>query len=56
MPRGHVPFERKLVERGREVLEQLFPGFGKEMVGQGAMSGDVVDDAPSSSCPTATAA
>jgi 2-polyprenyl-6-methoxyphenol hydroxylase-like FAD-dependent oxidoreductase len=46
-PRKGVPQGRHahgLLARGREVLEQLFPGFSEEMVGQGAMFGDVVDD------------
>ncbi len=29
--------------RGREVLEQLFPGFTEEVVAQGANTGDIVD-------------
>jgi 2-polyprenyl-6-methoxyphenol hydroxylase-like FAD-dependent oxidoreductase len=33
-----------LLARGREVLEQLFPGLGEELVAQGAMHGDVVGD------------
>ena len=46
-PRKGVPQGRHahgLLARGREVLEQLFPGFSEEMVGQGAMFGDVVDE------------
>ncbi len=46
-PRKGVPQGRHahgLLARGREVLEQLFPGFSDEMVGQGAMFGDVVDE------------
>lgn len=46
-PRKGVPQGRHahgLLARGREVLEQLFPGFSEEMVGRGAMFGDVVDE------------
>lgn len=46
-PRKGVPQGRHahgLLARGREVLEQLFPGFSEEMVGQGAIFGDVVDE------------
>jgi 2-polyprenyl-6-methoxyphenol hydroxylase-like FAD-dependent oxidoreductase len=45
-PRKGVPQGRHthgLLARGREVLEQLFPGFTDEMVAQGAASGDIVD-------------
>jgi 2-polyprenyl-6-methoxyphenol hydroxylase-like FAD-dependent oxidoreductase len=45
-PRKGVPQGRHthgLLARGREVLEQLFPGFTEEMVAQGATTGDVVD-------------
>jgi len=45
-PRKGVPQGRHahgLLARGREVLEQLFPGFTEEMVAQGATSGDIVD-------------
>jgi 2-polyprenyl-6-methoxyphenol hydroxylase-like FAD-dependent oxidoreductase len=46
-PRKGAPQGRHahgLLARGREILEQLFPGFSEEMVGQGAMFGDVVDE------------
>jgi 2-polyprenyl-6-methoxyphenol hydroxylase-like FAD-dependent oxidoreductase len=33
-----------LLARGREALEELFPGLSEELVGQGATYGDVVDD------------
>ena len=45
-PRKGVPQRRHthgLLARGREVLEQLFPGFTAEMVAEGAVSGDVAD-------------
>ncbi len=45
-PRKGVPQGRHthgLLARGREVLEQLFPGFTDEMVAQGAVFGDIVD-------------
>jgi len=45
-PRKGVPQGRHthgLLARGREVLEQLFPGFTAEMVAEGAVSGDVAD-------------
>src|SRR5246127_5985529 len=45
-PRKGVPQGRHahgLLARGREVLDQFFPGFSEEMVGQGAVYGDVVD-------------
>jgi len=45
-PRKGVPQGRHahgLLARGREVLEQLFPGFTEEMVARGATSGDIVD-------------
>jgi hypothetical protein len=45
-PRKGVPQGRHthgLLARGREVLEQLFPGFTDEMVAQGATAGDIVD-------------
>ena len=45
-PRKGVPQGRHahgLLARGREVLEQLFPGLSEEMVAQGAVYGDVVD-------------
>jgi 2-polyprenyl-6-methoxyphenol hydroxylase-like FAD-dependent oxidoreductase len=45
-PRKGVPQGRHahgLLARGREVLDQFFPGFSEEMVGQGAIYGDVVD-------------
>jgi pimeloyl-ACP methyl ester carboxylesterase len=47
-PRKGVPQGRHthgLLARGREVLEQLFPGLGEELVAEGAISGDVVDGA-----------
>jgi 2-polyprenyl-6-methoxyphenol hydroxylase-like FAD-dependent oxidoreductase len=46
-PRKGVPQGRHthgLLARGREVLEQLFPGFTAEMVADGAVSGDVAAD------------
>ena len=46
-PRKGVPQGRHthgLLARGREVLEELFPGFTAEMVAEGAMSGDVAND------------
>jgi 2-polyprenyl-6-methoxyphenol hydroxylase-like FAD-dependent oxidoreductase len=46
-PRKGVPQGRHthgLLARGREVLEQLFPGLGQELVAEGALSGDVADD------------
>jgi len=45
-PRKGVPHGRHthgLLARGREVLEELFPGFTEEMVGQGAATSDLVD-------------
>jgi 2-polyprenyl-6-methoxyphenol hydroxylase-like FAD-dependent oxidoreductase len=45
-PRKGVPQGRHahgLLARGREVLEQLFPGFTEEMIALGATSGDIVD-------------
>jgi 2-polyprenyl-6-methoxyphenol hydroxylase-like FAD-dependent oxidoreductase len=45
-PRKGVPQGRHthgLLARGRAVLEELFPGFTAEMVGDGAVSGDVAD-------------
>ena len=45
-PRKGVPQGRHahgLLARGREVLEQLFPGFTEEVVSQGATSGDIAD-------------
>jgi 2-polyprenyl-6-methoxyphenol hydroxylase-like FAD-dependent oxidoreductase len=45
-PRKGVPQGRHthgLLARGREVLEQLFPGFTKEMIARGAVSGDIVE-------------
>ncbi len=47
VPRRGVPQGRHahgLLARGREVLDQLFPGFSEEMVAQSALYGDVVDD------------
>ncbi len=46
-PRQGVPQGRHahgLLARGREVLDQFFPGLSEEMVGQGAVYGDVVDE------------
>lgn len=46
-PRKGVPQGRHahgLLARGREVLDQLFPGLSEEMVAQGAVYGDVVDE------------
>jgi len=46
-PRKGVPQGRHthgLLARGREVLEELFPGFTAEMVAEGAVSGDVTGD------------
>jgi len=46
-PRKGVPQGRHthgLLARGREVLEELFPGFTAEMVAEGAVSGDVAND------------
>ena len=45
-PRKGVPQGRHahgLLARGCEVLDQLFPGLSEEMVAQGAVYGDVVD-------------
>ena len=45
-PRKGVPQGRHthgLLARGREVIEELFPGLGEELIGRGALSGDVVD-------------
>jgi 2-polyprenyl-6-methoxyphenol hydroxylase-like FAD-dependent oxidoreductase len=45
-PRKGVPQGRHahgLLARGREVLDELFPGLSEEMVAQGAVCGDVVD-------------
>jgi 2-polyprenyl-6-methoxyphenol hydroxylase-like FAD-dependent oxidoreductase len=45
-PRKGVPQGRHahgLLARGREVLDQLFPGLSEEMVAQGAVYGDIVD-------------
>lgn len=45
-PRKGVPQGRHahgLLSRGREVLDQLFPGLSEEMVAQGAVYGDLVD-------------
>jgi 2-polyprenyl-6-methoxyphenol hydroxylase-like FAD-dependent oxidoreductase len=45
-PRKGVPQGRHthgLLARGREALDQLFPGFTEEMVVQGATTGDIVD-------------
>jgi len=46
-PRKGVPQGRHthgLLARGREVIEELFPGLGEELIGRGALSGDVVDE------------
>ena len=46
-PRKGVPQGRHahgLLARGREVLDQFFPGLSQEMLAQGAIYGDVVDD------------
>jgi len=46
-PRKGVPQGRHahgLLARGREVLDQLFPSLSEEMVAQGAVYGDVVDE------------
>jgi 2-polyprenyl-6-methoxyphenol hydroxylase-like FAD-dependent oxidoreductase len=46
-PRKGVPQGRHshgLLARGREVLEQLFPGFTEEIVARGAQIGDIVND------------
>jgi 2-polyprenyl-6-methoxyphenol hydroxylase-like FAD-dependent oxidoreductase len=46
-PRKGVPQGRHthgLLARGREILEQLFPGFTEEMVARGAETGDLVND------------
>ena len=46
-PRKGVPQGRHahgLLARGREVLDELFPGFSDELVAEGALHGDVVDD------------
>src|SRR5262245_65306778 len=46
-PRKVVPQGRHthgLLARGREVLEELFPGFTAEMVAKGAVPGDVAND------------
>jgi len=46
-PRKGVPQGRHahgLLARGREVLDQLFPGLSEEMVAQGAVYGDLVDE------------
>lgn len=32
-----------LLARGREVLDQLFPGFAAELVAEGAVPGDIAD-------------
>jgi 2-polyprenyl-6-methoxyphenol hydroxylase-like FAD-dependent oxidoreductase len=45
-PRKGVPQGRHahgLLSRGREILDQLFPGLSEEMVAQGAVCGDLVD-------------
>ena len=46
-PRKGVPQGRHthgLLARGREILEQLFPGFTEEIVAQGAVSADMLND------------
>ena len=45
-PRKGVPQGRHthgLLARGREVLEELFPGLSEELAAEGAVYGDVVD-------------
>ena len=45
-PRKGVPQGRHthgLLDRGREVLEELFPGLSEELAAEGAVYGDVVD-------------
>ena len=45
-PRKGVPHGRHthgLLARGREVLEELLPGFTQEIVAQGASPGDIAD-------------
>jgi 2-polyprenyl-6-methoxyphenol hydroxylase-like FAD-dependent oxidoreductase len=45
-PRKGIPHGRHthgLLARGREVLEELLPGFTEQMVAQGAIPGDVAD-------------
>lgn len=45
-PRKGVPQGRHahgLLARGREILEQWFPGFAEEMIAKGALQGDSVD-------------
>lgn len=45
-PRKGVPHGRHthgLLARGREVLEELFPGFTEEMAAQGAIPGDIAE-------------
>ena len=46
-PRKGVPQGRHahgLLARGREVLDELFPGLSEEAVSQGAIYGDIADD------------
>src|SRR5271154_2038324 len=46
-PRKGVPQGRHshgLLARGREILEQLFPGFTEQIVNQGAMTADIHND------------
>jgi 2-polyprenyl-6-methoxyphenol hydroxylase-like FAD-dependent oxidoreductase len=46
-PRKGVPQGRHahgLLARGREVLDRLFPGLDEELVAEGALHGDIVDD------------
>jgi 2-polyprenyl-6-methoxyphenol hydroxylase-like FAD-dependent oxidoreductase len=46
-PRKGVPQGRHahgLLARGREVLDQLFPGLSDELVAEGAVHGDIVDE------------
>ena len=46
-PRKGVPQARHthgLLARGREVLEQLFPGFTEQMIAAGAVAADLVND------------
>jgi 2-polyprenyl-6-methoxyphenol hydroxylase-like FAD-dependent oxidoreductase len=45
-PRKGVPLGRHahgLLARGREILEEWFPGFTEETIAQGAIPGDLVD-------------
>lgn len=47
MPRRGVPQSRHthgLLARGREILEELFPGLSAELIAQGAVAGDLQAD------------